>query len=68
MPAVLADCDRLAEAGGLERRRVDATGDPAFRWTEQAETALDMNNLTESVKNGRARGALHSQRRGLKWS
>jgi hypothetical protein len=53
MPAVLADCDRLAEAGGLERRRVDATGDPAFRWTEQAETALDMNNLTESVKNGR---------------
>jgi hypothetical protein len=50
VPDVLPDCDRLSEAGWLEPRTVDATGAAAFRWTKQAETALDINNLTDSVK------------------
>jgi len=53
VPEAVAACDRLAKAGWLERRRVDATGDPAYRWTKQAETALDINGLTESVHQRR---------------
>ena len=37
--------DELADAGWLERRTVDATGDTCWFWTPQAETALDMNAL-----------------------
>jgi hypothetical protein len=33
-----------------ERRTVDATGDRAWFWTRQAETALDMNALNQSVE------------------
>ena len=39
------DAERLAEAGWLERRTVDATGDTCWFWTSQAETVLDMNAL-----------------------
>lgn len=44
------DAVPLEEAGWLERRYVDATGDWSWFWTPQAEGALDMNQLTESVK------------------
>jgi hypothetical protein len=50
VPEALPDCDRLADAGWLERRRVDATGAPAYRWTREAEMVLDINGLTESVR------------------
>ena len=43
-PDAVPDCDRLTEAGWLERRTVDANGDTAFRWTRQAELALDVDN------------------------
>jgi hypothetical protein len=33
------------QAGWLERRTVDATGDTCWFWTRQAETALDMRAL-----------------------
>jgi hypothetical protein len=36
---------KLADAGWLERRYVDATGDWSWFWTPQAESALDMNAL-----------------------
>ena len=39
------DAQQLADAGWLERRTVDATGDVCWFWTRQAETALDMNAL-----------------------
>ncbi|MET0811059.1 MAG: hypothetical protein ABWY65_08105 [Thermoleophilaceae bacterium] len=39
-----------ADTGWLERRTVDATGDRAWFWTRQAETALDMNALNQSVE------------------
>jgi hypothetical protein len=39
------DAERLCEAGWLERRTVNATGDTAWFWTSQAEAALDMNAL-----------------------
>jgi hypothetical protein len=39
------DAERLCEAGWLERRTVDATGDTAWFWTQAAEGALDMNAL-----------------------
>ena len=39
------DAQRLSEAGWLERRTVDATGDTCWFWTLQAETVLDMNAL-----------------------
>jgi hypothetical protein len=39
------DAQQLADAGWLERRTVDATGDVCWFWTEQAEAALDMNAL-----------------------
>jgi hypothetical protein len=41
----LPDAVELADAGWLERRTVDATGDTCWFWTRQAETALDMNAL-----------------------
>lgn len=43
-PDAFPDCDRLTEAGWLECRTVDANGDTAFRWTRQAELALDVDN------------------------
>ena len=39
------DAQQLADAGWLEQRTVDATGDTCWFWTEQAETALDLNAL-----------------------
>ena len=39
------DAQQLADAGWLELRTVDATGDTCWFWTQQAETALDMNAL-----------------------
>jgi hypothetical protein len=39
------DAQQLSEAGWLERRTVDATGDTCWFWTQQAETALDMQAL-----------------------
>jgi hypothetical protein len=39
------DAEQLAEGGWLESGTVDATGDTAWFWTRQAETALDMNAL-----------------------
>jgi hypothetical protein len=41
----LPDAERLSEAGWLERRTVDANGDTAWFWTQEAEAALDMNAL-----------------------
>jgi hypothetical protein len=49
-PEALPECHRLHTAGWLERRWVDATGDVAYRWTEQAELALDVTGLTQSVE------------------
>jgi hypothetical protein len=49
-PDLFPECDRLVEAGWLERRIVDANGDIAFRWTRQAELALDINALTAPVE------------------
>jgi hypothetical protein len=39
------DAEELCEAGWLEKRTVDATGDTAWFWTRQAEAALDLNAL-----------------------
>jgi hypothetical protein len=39
-------CERLADAGWLERRRVTANGESAFRWSAEAETALDLAEIT----------------------
>jgi hypothetical protein len=39
------DAQRLAEAGWLEQRTVDATGDVCWLWTREAEMALDLNAL-----------------------
>ena len=39
------DAEELCEAGWLERRTVDATGDTCWFWTSQAEAALGMNAL-----------------------
>jgi hypothetical protein len=36
---------KLAERGWLKRRWNDRNGDMVFRWTQQAETALDISNL-----------------------
>jgi hypothetical protein len=44
-PAPYPEAVRLADAGWLERRYVDATGDWSWFWTPQAEAALDMNAL-----------------------
>jgi hypothetical protein len=50
VPDVLPDCHHLSRAGWLEPRTVNATGAAAFRWTRHAEAVLDVNNLTESVR------------------
>jgi len=39
---------RLSEAGWLERKMLD-NGDAFWFWTAEAETALDMNALTQSA-------------------
>jgi hypothetical protein len=39
------DAQRLGDAGWLERRTVDVTGDTCWFWTAEAEAALDMNGL-----------------------
>jgi hypothetical protein len=39
------DAEELCEAGWLERRTVDDTGDTAWFWTREAEGALDMQAL-----------------------
>jgi len=39
---------RLSEAGWLERKMLD-NGDASWFWTDAAETALDLNALTESA-------------------
>ena len=44
------DAERLCEAGWLEPRTVEANGDTAWFWTRQAEGALDMNALNQSVE------------------
>lgn len=49
-PGLYPEAVKLADAGWLERRYVDATGDWSWFWTGQAEHALDTNALTESVK------------------
>jgi hypothetical protein len=40
-----------SEAGWLERRTVDANGDTAWFWTAEAEMALDMSALNQSVED-----------------
>ena len=44
------DAQQLCDAGWLERRTVDATGDTCWFWTREAETALDLNALNASVE------------------
>lgn len=46
----LPDAVELAYAGWLERRTVNATGDSCWFWTSEAETALDLNTLKQSVE------------------
>ena len=48
-PWALPEAVRLCEAGWLERRMLD-NGHASWWWTEQAETALDLNALSESVQ------------------
>jgi hypothetical protein len=49
MPWAYPDAIELAEAGWLERRSED-DGPSTWWWTPEAEAALDLNALTESVK------------------
>jgi len=44
------EAQQLADAGWLERRTVNATGDTCWFWTREAETALDVNALNRSVE------------------
>ena len=44
------EAQQLADAGWLERQTVEANGDSAWFWTPQAEGALDMNALNQSVE------------------
>jgi hypothetical protein len=39
-----------SRGGWLERRWNDENGDIVFRWSQQAEAALDINRLTETAK------------------
>jgi hypothetical protein len=39
------ECDELVEAGWLAHEKLE-NGDTAYPWTQQAETALDLHNLT----------------------
>lgn len=41
----LPECEELADANWLRTEKKD-NGDLAFFWTQQAETALDLSNLT----------------------
>jgi hypothetical protein len=45
------DAQHLCDAGWLERRTVDATGDTCWFWTREAEMALDVNALNQSVED-----------------
>ena len=45
------DAQALSDAGWLERRTVDATGEVCWFWTRQAEMALDVNALNQSVED-----------------
>jgi hypothetical protein len=42
------DCEELADADWLAREQQE-NADTAYSWTQQAETALDLNQLTSSV-------------------
>ena len=44
-PGKYPEAVKLTNAGWLERRYVDATGDWCWFWTREAEAALDMNAL-----------------------
>ena len=44
------DAQRLSDAGWLEQRTVDATGDVCWFWTREAELALDVSALNQSVE------------------
>ena len=46
----VGDCIELAERGLLEQRVNDESGDLVFRWTPQAELALDISDLTETAQ------------------
>ena len=46
----MPDAERLSTAGWLERRTVDATGDTCWFWTREAEMALDVNALNQTVE------------------
>jgi len=48
-PWALPEAVRLSEAGWLERRMLP-NGHASWWWTEQAETALDLNALKQSVE------------------
>ena len=43
--SALPDAEWLSEAGWLERRTVNDSGDVAWFWTAEAEAALDLNGL-----------------------
>jgi HK97 family phage major capsid protein len=58
----LPDTVELAEPGWLERRMED-NGHASWWWTPQAETALDVNRLHESVEDGRT-SATHPEKNG----
>ena len=45
------DAERLRDAGWLEQRTVDATGDTCWFWSREAEGALDLNALNRSVED-----------------
>jgi len=49
MPWAYPEACELAEAGWLERR-TEPDGPSSWWWTPQAEAALDMNALTQSVE------------------
>ena len=46
----MADAQRLVDAGWLDARYVDNTDDVASFWTREAEMALDVSALNQSVE------------------
>jgi len=48
-PEMLPECERLREQGWLERRMLD-NGHASYWWTREAELALDLNALNQSVE------------------
>jgi hypothetical protein len=42
----VSDCEELVDASWL-RTETEENGDVSYYWTQQAETALDLNNLTD---------------------